>query len=205
MKKITLIITLLLGVILIAAPVSFAQVNATKTFTVSATIPGATGISINAYNVTGNNNPVLVSGLNLSFDPLTYDPVNYIYMPDHYFYIDVQATGGPGTPTTTLTFAQGSNPNAANSGNGLGWKGALTYAKVDSLGVVNLLPTHPKELFKDVNGDVVLPAELGAGSFFRAYLGLNVDSTMPAGGEMFTLNDAAGVYDGTLLVTATIP
>lgn len=205
MKKILSMVAIMIGVVVIATSSCFAAVNASKTFTLSATIPGATGISINAYSVTGSNNPVLMSGLDLSFDPLTYDPANYIYYPDHFFYIDVQATGGPGTPTTTLTFSQGSNPNAANGGNGLGWKGALTYTKVDTVGAVTSLPTHPKELFKDVNGDVVLPAELGTGTFFRAYLGLNIDSSMPTGGEMFTMSDAPGLYDGTLLVSATIP
>lgn len=205
MKKLILTIALMLGVVFVAAPNGLAAINASKTFTLSATIPGATGISINAYNVTGSNPPVLMSGLDLSFDPLTYDPLNYIYYPDHYFYIDVQATGGPGVPTTTLTFTQGSNPNAATSGNGLGWKGALTYTKVDTAGAVTNLPTHPKELFKDVSGDVVLPSDLGTGTFFRAYLGINIDATMPTGGEMFTMSDTPGLYDGTLLVSATIP
>ncbi len=185
---------------------AFAALSAQKTFTLSATVPSATSIAIDAYSVdVATSNATPVSGTSLGFDPLTLDPVNNIYTANHFFYVNVQASGGAGIPTTTLTFTQGANPNSSVGGNGLGWKGALTYTKVETAtGNVTDLPAHPKELFKDVSGDVVLPAEL-TGGYFRAYLGLNTGTGMPSGGEIFNPNDKPGLYDGTLLVSATIP
>jgi len=202
MRKVILVVIGTLCIALATVSNCFALVTATKTFTLSATVPGATGISITAYNVdTATGNATLVSGLSLGYDPLTFDPVNNIWKADHYFYINVQATGGPGTPTTTLTYAEGANPNG--TGHGLGWKGNLSYNKVSSTGAVTPLAAHPTENFKDVNGDIVLASELAGGFYFRGYLGLNTGAM--GGFEPFTNADAAGVYDGTLLVSATMP
>lgn len=204
-KGIVVLIGIAIGIFATALN-SFAAISAQKTFTLSATVPSATSIAIDAYSVdTATSNVTPVAGTSLGFDPLTLDPVNSIYTADHFFYVNVQASGGAGIPTTTLTFTQGANPNSGVGGNGLGWKGALTYTKVDTAsGNVTDLAAHPKELFKDVTGDVVLPSEL-TGGYFRAYLGLNTGTGMPTGGEMFSPTDKPGLYDGTLLVSATIP
>jgi hypothetical protein len=205
MKKIVVALVIVAFIPLATVSNCFA-ISAEKTFTLSATVPTATSIAINAFKVnvdTGIASPE--SGTSLGFDPLTLDPVNNIYTSDYFFYVNVQASGGAGIPTTTLTFTQGANPNNPLGGHGLGWKGALTYTKVDGTGVATDLTAHPKELFKDVSGDVVLPAEVGTGYYFRAYLGLNTGTAMPSGGEIFNPTDQPGLYDGTLLISATIP
>ncbi|MFA6378423.1 MAG: hypothetical protein WCX16_01395 [Candidatus Omnitrophota bacterium] len=201
MKK-TIVVFAGIAVVILATALNCFALTEQKTFTLSATVPAVTSISIDAYNVnTVSGVATLESGTSLGFDPLTLDPVNNIYTADHYFYVNVQAVGG--TPTTTLTFTQGANPNSTVGGNGLGWKGALTYTKVVGTTVTDLT-AHPKELFANVAGDVVAPSEI-TGGFFRAYLGLNTGTAMPAGGEIFNPADKPGLYDGTLLVSATIP
>ncbi len=202
MKKVILILAVIAFVAVATASHCFA-LKEEKTFTLSASIPLAQSISINPYSVdtaTGVETPV--TGTALGFDPMTFDPENEIWTPDHYFFVDVVTAGGAGTPTTTLTFTQGQNPNGA-MGNGLGHKGNVSYTKVVD-GIPVEIPTHPKELFKDVSADTILPSEL-TGGYFRAYLGINTgDSGTPTGGEVFSNGDAAGTYDGTLLISATL-
>ena len=205
MKKVTLIMTIVIGILAIASSVCFAQ-SAQKTFNLSATVPQATGIAITPYQVdTASGSATIVAGLNLSFDPLTYDTINEIWVPDHYFYINVEALGGVGTPTTTITYTEGTNPNAAGGGNGLGWKGNLDYTKVDyATGSVDPITGHPKELLKDVSGDVIGVGDL-PNAYLRLFTGVNTgDSGTPAGGEVFSNADEPGTYDGSLLVSATI-
>lgn len=192
------------------ASVCSAQVSNSKTFTLSATIPAAGSILIDPWIAPDEGTPSsLGSALALSFDPLTLDPEFDVLLPNHHFYINVKGVGGAGIPTTTLTFTQGANPNSGAGGHGLGWKGSLTYTYVHWEGGIETpyeMPAHPKELLKDVISDQVTPAQIGAGNYFRAYVGINTgDDTMPTGGEVFTYNDQAGLYDGTLLVSSTIP
>ena len=202
MKKLW-IMTLSLIAVFSFVPQSQA-VSDSKTFTVSASVPSATGIAINAYKVNPATNAfTAVAGLDLSFDPLSFDDINSIYVSDHIFAIDVSADGGAGTPTTTFTYTEGANPNGA--GHGLGWKSAAAFVKVTGSTEADL-GSHPKALLKDVSGEQVLDTEV-SGGYLRVYLGIltGEPAATPAGGEPFTNADQSGTYDGTLLVSATIP
>ena len=202
MKRIWIIVLSVIAVFSFA--VTSQAVTDSKTFTVSASIPTASGIAITAYKVNPTTNAfTLEPGLALNFNPLAFDSVNKIYTAAHIFAIDVAASGGAGTPTTTLTYTEGANPNGV--GHGLGWKSEAAFVKVVGA-TESPMGTHPKSLLKDVSGDQVLASEV-SGGFLRVYLGLvsgNPAST-PAGGEPFTNADQAGTYDGTLLVSATVP
>ena len=107
--------------ILIFAVKGVNVVNAeTVSFLVSASVPLATGVTITASQVDSATNAfTTVAGTTLSFDPMTYDTTNNIYLPNHYFAIDVGAVGGAGAPDVTVTYVEGANPNGAT--NGLGW------------------------------------------------------------------------------------
>jgi len=134
---------------------------------------------------------------------LTFDALNGTYLPNHFFAIDVGVIGGAGTPDVTVTYTEGLNPNGA--GNGLGWHSAATFVRVETASEVPLTAHGPKKLLKDLASEHITPAEV-AGGFLRVYAGiLTGDATTPAGGLPFTNADAPGAYNGTLVVTATVP
>jgi hypothetical protein len=185
---------------------------AATTFTVSATVPVATGISIavSSVNSTTNVFTTLPAGTTaLSFDPMTFNTTNGIYLPNHYFALDFGTTGGAGTPDVTLTYNEGTNPNGTT--NGLGFKTVATFAKevvgsggattetITSLGkmrLIDLVGTH--EPFTAISP-----------GFLRIYLGIWTGNPSavppdPASGQPFTNGDAPGTYTGSLVVTAVV-
>lgn len=175
----------------------------TTSFLVSATVPAATGASISAARVNAATNAFTpVSGTNLSFDPLTFDATNGIYLPDHFFAIDVGSTGGAGVPDVTVSYTEGTNPNG--TGLGLGWHAAATFVRVSATTETPLTAHGPKKLLKDLASEHITPAEI-TGGFLRIYTGIVTgDASTPAGGVPFTNADAPGTYNGTLVVTATV-
>jgi hypothetical protein len=76
---------------------------------------------------------------------------------------------------------------------------------VETASEVPLTAHGPKKLLKDLASEHITPAEV-TGGFLRVYAGiLTGDATTPAGGTPFTNADAPGSYNGTLVVTATVP
>jgi hypothetical protein len=177
----------------------------TTSFLVSASVPEATGATIVASRVnstTGVFSPV--AGTNLSFDPLTYDPVNGIYLPNHFFAIDIGAVGGAGAPDVVVNYTEGANPNGAG-GFGLGFHAAATFVRVESDDEIPLTAHGPKKLLIQLSNEHITTAET-VGGFLRIYTGLVTgDETTPEGGIPFTNADQPGTYNGTLVVTATVP
>jgi hypothetical protein len=183
----------------------------TTTFTVSATVPAATGVSIavSSVNATTNVFTTLAAGTTaLSFDPMTFNTTNSIYLPNHYYALDFGTTGGAGTADVTVTYNEGSNPNGAS--NGLGFKATATFAKevVGTGGATTetLLTAHgPKKRLIDLNAEHVASSEVKPG-FPRIYLGVWTGTTVapadPTNGQPFSNGDAPGVYTGSLVVTA---
>ena len=181
----------------------------TRTFTVSATIPPPSGVSITAFSINGTTNVwTAVAGTALSFDPLTFNVPNQIYMPDHYFAVNAGPIAGAGSTDVTVSYTEGANPNtgAGGSGHGLGWKSVATFARVNGTTETNLVAHGPKKLLKDLSGEHITPAELGTGTF-RMYLGIELNPTAtgePANAEVFSAADRVGSYTGSLVVTATV-
>ena len=196
---------LLLAAALVLTVKGVAVVDAaTTSFLVSASIPAATGASITASRVNSATNVFTpVAGTNLNFDPMTYDPVNGIYLPNHFFAIDIGAIGGAGAPDVTVSYTEGANPNSPNPG--LGGHAAATFVRVETAGEVPLTTHGPKMLLQDISGEHITTAET-VGGYLRIYAGIVTgDVSTPAGGVPFTNADQSGAYNGTLVVTATVP
>ena len=200
---------ILLGMILFIWTKTF---TVDKTFLVSATVPAATSVSISAFSVSGTP-PVFtaVTGTSLSFNPLTFEPTNKIYLPNHFFAIDVAPVGGAGNPNVSFTYTEGSNPNSP--GHGLGFKWTATFVKVtgptNSPVETGIAAHGPKKLLKDLAGETINKTEI-TGGFLRIYLGVvtldpNATFKDPTGAEVFSNADAPGPYDGSLLISATLP
>jgi hypothetical protein len=198
------------GIIMATTGAVMASVSGTKTFTLSATVPAATGVSIIASSVNSTTNAfTTVSGTSLSFDPLTFDTTNSIFIPNHYFAIDVGPAGGGGSTDVTVTYTEGANPNATTggSGHGLGWKAEGTFVKIAG-GTETPLTSHgPKKLLKSlIGGEHVTLTELSGGTF-RMYIGIVTNPTAagePAGAEVISAADKTGSYTGSLVVSATV-
>ncbi len=202
MKKIKLILSV---VVWAGMCLSSSMINAeTTSFLVSASIPAATGASITASRVNAATNAfTAVSGTNLSFDPLTFQATNQIYLPDHFFAIDIGSVGGAGSPNVNVTYTEGLNPNTP--GKGLGWHSSATFVRVEGATEVPLTAHGPKKLLKDLTGENITSAE-ATGGFLRVYTGIITgDASTPTGGIPFSNADKPGAYNGTLVVTATVP
>jgi len=208
MRRIILCIALGISLLLVLVPVSFAV---TRSFVVSASVPRATGVGINAFKVDSATNAFTpVAGTNLSFDPMVFNTANGIYLPDHYFAIDVAAIGGAGSPDVTVAYSEGANPNSP--GKGLGWKSTSTFVKVTgptgSQTETGLTAHGPKKLLKDLIGEFINDTEI-TGGFLRIYIGVVTHDPAqrfpdPGSGVPFTNGDNPGTYDGTLVISATV-
>jgi len=185
---------------------------APTTFTVSATVPDATGVGVTVSSVNSSTNAFTTEAAGttaLSFDPLTFNTTSNIYLPNHYFALDFAVSGGAGSPDVTVTYNEGSNPNGTT--NGLGYKSTATFAKEVSNGTTTtetFLTDHgPKKRLIDLSGEHVAYTEV-TGGFLRIYLGVWTGSTTapadPTNGQPFTAADGAGVYTGSLVVTAVV-
>ena len=181
----------------------------TTTYTVSASVPQATSVNMGATRVnSADNSRSAVSGTALSFDPMTFNSANQIWLPDHYFAVDVTPGTGAGSTDVTLSYTEGANPNSGTSGHGLGWKSTATFMKVVGSTETGLSGHGPKKMLKDLSGEHIVPSEV-SGGFLRVYLGIvTKDSSQPipdpAASEVFTNADHAGAYDGSLVITATV-
>jgi len=205
MKKLVISIFIMVGLTFV-----FTQVNRADTvdFAVTATVPAATGVSIVATEIDSVSNEFGQQVSALNFDPLTFDSTNGIYLPDHYFAIDVGTVGGAGSPNVNVTYVEGSKP--VDQDKGLGWKSIATFVKITgSPGneVQTDLTAHgPKKLLKDLTGEVITDTEL-SGGFLRLFVGVfpgDDQEILDVGGEVFSNADEAGIYSGTLTVSATV-
>jgi hypothetical protein len=179
---------------------------ASTTFTVSATVPDPSAISMTVSSINSTSNAFTAEPAGttaLSFDPMTFNTTNNIYLPDHYFALDIGVSGGAGEPDVTFTYNEGANPNGAT--NGMGHKSSATFAEETSSGET-LLTAHPKTMLINVSGEHVASTELATGAFLRVYLGVCTGNTGtdPSGCQPFSNADAAGEYTGSLLVTAVV-
>ena len=195
---------LLTGLFLLAqAAPSFAV---DRVYTLSASVPAATGVTFTASSVNATGTPVFtpVTGSTLSFNPLAFNTTNQIWLPDHFFAVDISPTGGSGNTDSTFTYAETANPNTP--GNGLGWKSKATFMRVNGT-VETALTAHGtggRKLLKDLAAERVTPTELSGGRL-RVYLGINTgDTTTPTGGETFSNADQDGAYTGTLTISVTL-
>lgn len=185
-------------------------------YDISATVPSATGVSMTVSSVDSTTNKFTTepSGFTaLTFDPLTLStsgPTSGIFLPDHYWAIDVAVTGGAGTPQLQVQYTEGANPNGGTV-NGLGTKSTATFAKE----VYTSATTPPTETIVapskvrliDLTSNTTIPSTEFSGGWARVYLGVWTGSTTapadPSNGKPFTTTDASGPYAGQFTLTAT--
>ncbi len=198
------------AVLLVAVPNVASALTVTRQFVVSATVPAATGISITATRVAVQGNVFGSAVTAMDFNPLTFNAANGIWVPDHYFAVDVGATGGAGTPVVLVSYGSESSP--AGQAKGLGFKSTATFVKVTGTGASQTetsLTTHgPTKLLNQLTAGEVINASEVTGGFFRMYVGVYTggNATIDGlGGVPFTNADVPGTYQGTLIVAATIP
>ena len=201
---------LVLIAVLVGFPVSsFALSNTTK-FDITATVPAATGINIVATQVNSADNKFGAQVSKLDFNPLTFNSENSVWLPDHYFAIDVGTVNGSGTPAVSVSY--GSEAVPTGQAKGLGSKSTATFVKITGATgsqTETALASHgPKKLLKALTtAENITSAEI-AGGFLRVYVGIypGGDSGInAAGGEPFINSDKPGNYTGVLTLTATIP
>jgi hypothetical protein len=203
-------LSLFLGGLFLFGQSAMAQTN----YTVSATLPAATGVSIAAASVdsTSGDSTQLPGGTSvLSFSNMTYNAANGIYVPNLNYSLNFSVSGGSGTPDVTVTYNEGSNPNGVS--NGLGYKATATFAKevVGAGGATteSLLAAHgPKKRLIDLNGEHVSYTEL-TGGYLRIYVGVWTGTTTgpapdPSNGQPFSSADASGTYSGSFVVTTVV-
>ena len=209
---------LLLGGLVLLGQAAMAA-NST-TLTLTATVPTASsiGFTVNSIDITSKT-WTLQSTTTLGFLPaigMNYVTANgaNIYAPSNYFAIDIAPVGGSGTPNTTVTYTEGTNPNGTT--NGLGTKAGATFDKE-----VYVTSSSNSETAVAVgnNGKLMLSQlsstnisnSLVNGGWLRMYLGICTGNTNAANGPVdptgckpFTTNDAQGQYTGSLLISATV-
>lgn len=206
MKKTIISIVVVLGLALVFTPANRAD---EVDFLVSASIPSASGVSIVATEVDAASNVFGATVSELNFDPMTFNSELGIWLPDHYFAVDVGATGGAGSVNVTITYTEGAMPSGQTDG--LGQKSTATFVKVtgqEGSQVETELASHgPKQLLIDLTGGEQFTGTELLGGFLRAYVGIfpgDDQDILNAGGAPFSNADVPGDYDGTLTVTATV-
>lgn len=198
--------SLLLGLTFVFTTVTMAD---EVDFLVSATIPPASGVSIVATEVDAASNTFGPAVTELDFDPMAFNSQLGIWLPNHFFAVDVGVTGGAGSVDVTVTYAEGAKP--VGQAHGLGFKTTATFVKVtgpqNNQTETELAAHGPKKLLKDIAGGEHITGPELLGGFLRVFVGIfpgDDQSIIGAGGETFTNADKPGDYDGTLTITATV-
>ena len=180
-----------------------AAITNTTAFTVQATVPAATGVSVTINKIVGTT-WTLQTSTTLDYGTLTFDTKNKIYAPNYSYAADfAAAAGGSGTPSLTFSYSEGTNPNG--SSNGFGTKSQAIFAKevYSASGSIETKVGTPSTLGSI--SSVSLPTADFTGGWARVYLGVCTGASTDATGcSPFTAADKAGQYSGTLTVTTTL-
>ncbi|MFA5261791.1 MAG: hypothetical protein WC450_11245 [Candidatus Omnitrophota bacterium] len=213
MKKLFLSLAALLGAAMICTPLGMAD---EVDFPLTVTIPKATGVNIVAVSVNSASNQFGTTPVSqFNFNPMTYTTTNNInvWLPDHYYAIDVGVTGGSGSTNITLQYSEGSRPTLQPANSSLGYKTTASFFSITGGPapedqVITPLTTSAgsKALLIDLVGGVSITPALLNGGFFRANVGVYAgdDATNLPNGKPFVNTDVPGTYTGTLTVTATV-
>ncbi len=188
-----------------------AMAQTTDTLTVSATIPSATGLQLTVTPVNASTNTAGTSSTTattIPFGTLTFNSTNNIYVPTDYYTVALGTTGGAGTPTVTVTYAEGNNPNnPGTTTNGLGTKATATFLTVNSSTGAQTVSSLGKQRLIDLTGSAGAMGTPPAGTYEQVDVGIWTGSTTapadPSNGQPFSNSDVAGTYTGTLTFTAT--
>ncbi len=182
---------------------------ASKTFTVSATVPLATSVVFTTTEYIGATTSS-VPGTVLSYDPLVFDTTNNFWYSNQYYSIAVTTAGGAGQTDVTTTYTEGANPNlTGGSGHGFGYKSTISFLTVTGTTETSVPGHAPKLRLIDITGgEHVTPAQLGTG-YLKMYVAVfrpDPNAVIPdlSTSEVFSNADRPGVYDGSLLISVTV-
>jgi len=208
--------------LLLVTSLSFAQ--STSSLSTSVTVSGPTGVAPVTLRVMGTGTSPAdwadtTNYTSLSFDPLTLltgtssagVPFS-VFLPDHFFSIDMAYTYGGGATISQISFAfTGTEPAGQPVGSGLGVKATATFVRKRIVGGVEATETAADRISKVLLGNVdtasVLLSDLSQG-WLRVYVGLvTKDPALPAGdveltsaAQVFSPGDVPGAYSGTLTI-----
>ncbi|MCK5601481.1 hypothetical protein KAR91_06425 [Candidatus Pacearchaeota archaeon] len=212
MKKIFLTLVVLSGFVLMVPPVGMADI---ADFFITVNVPQATGVNIVAVEVLSDGDvfgetPVT----SFDFNPLDLT-TDGVWLPDHYYAIDVGVSGGAGSTDITVQYTEGSSPSEQPSDNTLGYKTTASFfsvtggpAPADQDQTPLSTSAGAEALLIDLIGGVSITPTMLDGGFFRAYVGIYAgdDATTFPEGKPFTNSDVPSppAYTGTLTITATV-
>lgn len=216
MKKLFLTIAILLGIALVFVPSSFAQSTKTVDYDLSVFIPTATSVNIVAVEVDSASNSFGTTPVTaFNFNPMTFITENSanVWLPDHYYAIDVGVTGGAGSTNITVSYTEGSSPSGQPTNNTLGYKTTAAFftitggpAPADQVTTPITTSVGSKALLIDLIGGVAVTPTMLDGGFFRGLVGVypGDDATNLPEGKAFINTDVPGSYTGTVTITATV-
>lgn len=209
MKKLFLILAMVAGAALLFAPMSAAVV---VDFPITVTVPKATGVNIVAVKVLSAGNVFSKTPVDsFDFNPL-YPTTAGVWLPDHYYAVDVGVTLGAGSTNITIQYIEGNPPLGQPSNNTLGYKTTASFfsitggpAPADQVSTPIATSAGSKALLISLVGGVNITPTMLDGGFFRAYVGVypGDDATLTLG-KPFVGSDVPGPYTGTFRVTATV-
>jgi len=209
-------------VALLVYSVSFAQ--SSTSLTTSVTLTGPTGVDPVALKVMGTGTTPAdwantTHQTSLSFDPLTLFTFTdaagrsfKVFLPDHFFSIDMAYTYGGGAAISQISFSFAETAKPAGQPNGMGSKATATLVRkrLDATGAEvaeTAADRIAKVLLADVGTTGATLTQL-TGGWLRVYVGVvTKDPALPAGdvektaaAEVFSPGDLPGAYSGTFTV-----
>ena len=221
MKKLTFLTVLLVGALLCFTSGASAQTS-NASFPITVAIDNASTATFAVYqiddagnfNTWGSNTLVYTPVLTDVTGPNPGDPVQYAYLGDVYYAIDVFPYGA-GALNVTLSYTDDINPNGApNDGTGLGVHAIGTPTAHDDNGTPGIFtddadnPIGTRAALSGIAQTVLSSDILANGQYFRLYVGLATGDpaeSEPAPAVPFSPGDTPGNYTGTLTMTVAPP
>jgi len=220
MKRIVFSLFLMMGVTLVFMPMNKAGA---VDFDITANIPTATGVSITATEVDSASNVFGSTVTEFNFNPMVFNTALGIFLPDHFYAVDVGVIGGAGATDVHFEYSEGptDRPTGQPASGSFGFRSTATFVRI--LG--GPLPADQTQEFLPISGGTnestqLLKNFIGAGvdidgadlngGFFRVFVGVypggNINGVDIAadGGAPFTNSDVPGLYKGLVTITATV-
>jgi len=223
MKKIAISLFLVAGLMLLFTPVNWAVIEDVEDFEVTVNIPFATGVSITASQFASSDDAFQGFVTEFDFDPMDFDAGLGVFLPNHYYAVDVGVTGGAGTTDVNFAYSELSTdrPDDQPATGSFGFRSTATFFRVlggplpedqdqQPLPIAHGTNASTQLLKNFFSGGVDIAGSDLNGGFFRVFIGvypggdINGVDIASDGGAPFTTSDEPGLYKGTVTITATI-
>lgn len=214
MKRIVISLFLMVGITLVFTPVNWGDF---EDFEITANIPAATGVSITASQFASSDDAFEGIVTEFNFNPMTFDDGLGVWLPNHYYAVDVGVIGGAGTTDVNFKYAEivTDRPVGQPADGSFGHRSTAAFFRVlggpapEDQTQENLpIAGGSKQLLKNfIGAGVDVPGGDLNGGFFRVFVGVypGGDGAIESdGGAPFTNADVPGLYKGTVTITATV-